>query len=408
MNFLRQLYEHRHNAYEISIDDILDKPAKDEIKKYMDDKFGVSLETALDAIEGADKDFDNNDQTTIIQDAKNGIKPAIYYCFYRCYGKIISNYKMFMGSNPHLIAQRLAGEKDGKEAYIAYAYLALAGDFSNIRAAKKDAGTERTTRNIKSLVDNYIGLSNNALELYDFDKDKAIKPFTGLARIFEGCLQTIIRVCIPRENAGGINYDGEVTKAELTSGFSDKTASMVSIDKEINDEHSGAKTVGEKINSEVSGYESVEDSVLKKEEGSLLSSWIDFCTMDSDLYQISKELKSGTKVISAFDDFTDKKRPIFPCDVLKAYIKAIGANKGAASQGHVNDELKKILGLSSLQPMQWKATGHNAGVESMPNEIMVKAIKNYGFTPVQLATLISTYGADKLIGYIDDQLEDED
>ena len=37
MNFLRQLYERRTNAYEISIDDILDKPAKAAIGKYMDD-----------------------------------------------------------------------------------------------------------------------------------------------------------------------------------------------------------------------------------------------------------------------------------------------------------------------------------------------------------------------------------
>ena len=57
MNFLRQLYENRSNAYEISLDDILDKAAKAEIGKYMDDKFGVTLGDALDAIAGGPADF---------------------------------------------------------------------------------------------------------------------------------------------------------------------------------------------------------------------------------------------------------------------------------------------------------------------------------------------------------------
>ena len=124
MNFLRQLYERRTNAYEISIDDILDKPAKAAIGKYMDDKFGVTLGDALDAIAGGPADFDKDDQKAIIQDAKDGNKAAIYYCFYRCYNEIIRNYKMFMGSNPQMIAKRLSGDLEGKEAYITYAYLA--------------------------------------------------------------------------------------------------------------------------------------------------------------------------------------------------------------------------------------------------------------------------------------------
>ena len=232
-------------------------------------------------------------------------------------------------------------------------------------------------------------------------------PFAGLSKVFRGCLQTIIRTYIPLENAGGINYDGEVTKAELTSGFSDKTASVVSIDKEINDEHSGAKTVGEKISAEAGGYKDVEDEVLENEAfDDDLTTWIDFCMKEPDLYQIVKMKKAGPSVITAFDDFTDKKRPIFPCDVLKAYIKALDNNKGAASQAHVNDELKKILGVDKLQPMQWKAAGHNAGSEDTPNEVMIRAIKAHKFTAVQLATLITKYGADRLISYIDDQLED--
>lgn len=401
MNFLRQLYEHRTNTYEISIDDILDRPAKAAIEKYMDDKFGVTLSDALDAISGGPIDFDKEDQRTIIQDAKDGDKAAIYYCFYRCYGEIIKNYKMFMGSNPQMIAKRLSGDKEGKEAYITYAYLALAGDFSDIKDAKLAAGVTRTTSDIKA-VGSYIGLSSNALELFDFDKDRSVTPFAGLSKVFRGCLQTIIRTYIPLENAGGINYDGEVTKAELTSGFSDKTASVISIDKEINDEHSGAKTVGEKISAEAGGYKDVEDEIFEDS----LTDWIDFCTKEPDLYQIVKMRKTGPSVITAFDDFTDKKRPIFPCDVLKAYIRALDNNKGAASQAHVNDELKKILGVDKLQPMQWKAAGHNAGSDDTPNEVMIKAIKAHNFTAVELATLITKYGADKLISYIDDQLED--
>lgn len=406
MNFLRQLYENRSNAYEISLDDILDKAAKAEIGKYMDDKFGVTLNDALDAIAGGPADFDKDDQRTIIRDAKDGNRAAIYYCFYRCYYEIIKNYKMFMGHNPQTIAKRLSGDKEGKEAYITYAYLALAGDFSDIRNAKSASGVTRTTSNIKSL-GTYIGLSSNALELFDFDKDKSATPFAGLTKVFKGCLQTIIRTYIPLENAGGINYDGEVTKAELTSGFSDKTAPIISIDKEIDDEHSGAKTVGEKISAETGGYKSVEDEVLGKEAfDEDLTDWIDFCIKEPSLYQIVKTKKSGPVVITAFDDFTNKKRPIFPCDVLKAYIKAIDTNKGAAGQAHVNEELKKILGVDKLQPMQWKATGHNAGLEDTPNEVMIKAIKAHKFTAVQLATLIAKYGANKLISYIDDQLED--
>lgn len=406
MNFLRQLYEHRTNTYEISIDDILDRPAKAAIEKYMDDKFGVTLSDALDAISGGPIDFDKEDQRTIIQDAKDGDKAAIYYCFYRCYGEIIKNYKMFMGSNPQMIAKRLSGDKEGKEAYITYAYLALAGDFSDIKDAKLSSGVTRTTSDIKAL-GTYIGLSSNALELFDFDKDRSVTPFAGLSKVFRGCLQTIIRTYIPLENAGGINYDGEVTKAELTSGFSDKTASVVSLDKEINDEHSGAKTVGEKISAEASGYKDVEDEVFEKEAfDDDLTTWINFCMKEPDLYQIVKMKKAGPSIITAFDDFTDKKRPIFPCDVLKAYIRALDNNKGAASQAHVNDELKKILGVDKLQPMQWKAAGHNAGSEDTPNEVMIRAIKAHKFTAVQLATLITKYGADRLISYIDDQLED--
>jgi hypothetical protein len=56
--------------------------------------------------------------------------------------------------------------------------------------------------------------------------------------------------------------------------------------------------------------------------------------------------------------------------------------------------------------MQWKAAGHNAGSDDTPNEVMIKAIKAHNFTAVELATLITKYGADKLISYIDDQLED--
>ena len=406
MNFLRQLYERRTNAYEISIDDILDKPAKAAIGKYMDDKFGVTLGDALDAIAGGPIDFDKDDQKTIIQDAKDGNKAAIYYCFYRCYNEIIRNYKMFMGSNPQMIAKRLSGDLEGKEAYITYAYLALAGDFSDIKNAKLSSGVTRTTSDIKSL-GTYIGLSSNALELFDFDKDKSVTPFAGLAKVFKGCLQTIIRTYIPLENSGGINYSGEVTKAELTSGFSDKTASLVSMDKEIDDEHSGAKTVGEKISAEAGGYKGVEDEIFEKEDlDEALTAWINFCMKEPSLYQVIKKKKSGPVVITAFDDFTDTKRPIFPCDVLKAYIKAIDINKGAASQAHVNEELKKVLGVDKLQPMQWKATGHNVGLEDTPNEVMIKAIKAHGFTAVQLATLIAKYGANRLISFIDDQLED--
>ena len=185
MNFLRQLYEHRTNTYEISIDDILDRPAKAAIEKYMDDKFGVTLSDALDAISGGPIDFDKEDQRIIIQDAKDGDKAAIYYCFYRCYGEIIKNYKMFMGSNPQMIAKRLSGDKEGKEAYITYAYLALAGDFSDIKDAKLAAGVTRATSDIKA-AGSYIGLSSNALELFDFDKDRSVTPFAGLSKVFRG------------------------------------------------------------------------------------------------------------------------------------------------------------------------------------------------------------------------------
>ena len=59
-------------------------------------------------------------------------------------------------------------------------------------------------------------MSSNALELFDFDKDKSVTPFAGLAKVFKGCLQTIIRTYIPLENSGGIKYSGEVTKEEIT------------------------------------------------------------------------------------------------------------------------------------------------------------------------------------------------
>ena len=150
-----------------------------------------------------------------------------------------------------------------------------------------------------------------------------------------------------------------------------------------------------------------EDEIFEKEElDEALTAWINFCIKEPSLYQVVKKKKSGPVVITAFDDFTDTKRPIFPCDVLKAYIRAIDINKGAASQAHVNEELKKVLGVDKLQPMQWKATGHNVGLEDTPNEVMIKAIKAHGFTAVQLATLIAKYGANRLISFIDDQLED--
>lgn len=391
MDFFRQLYERRDGVYEISIDDILDAPARKVISNYMEDKFGVDLQTALDALNGGNDDFSKDDQAIIIhdaqtylQDASNNrdLEGALYYCFYRCYGKIISNYKMFMGSNPSMIAKRMSGENDGKSAYIAYAYFALAGDFSSTRNDE----TNRTSKADAQSSD-YVGLSHNALELCDLDKTKSMTPFGALAQVFDGCLKTVIRTIIPRENAKGINYDGEVTKTDLTSGSGVKLASVTSLDKEIDDEHSGASTVGEKVSSEKGGYKTVEQELFGEGDSSDLNEWIDFCLRTTSLYTIDRPLKkpevkdigknpdifnvlypnedagelycSDPDVydpelddvnnyrisVHAWDDFTYKKRPIFACDVLKAYIRALERYKGETSQNHVNEELKGILGL---------------------------------------------------------------
>lgn len=55
--------------------------------------------------------------------------------------------------------------------------------------------------------------------------------------------------------------------------------------------------------------------------------------------------------------------------------------------------------------MQWKAAGHNADKTDTPNDIMVNAIKDSGLRPEQIAGLITNYGSDKLIKYIDDQID---
>lgn len=404
MDFLRQLYEDKHSSYHISVDDLLDSGAKRAIEKYMDDEYGVSLEDALDAISGGDKDFDNDVQAKIIEDAKRGVKAAIYYCFYRCYGKIITNYKMFNGKSQSY-TDKITGET--KEAYITYAYLALAGDFSDIQQSKLKNKVARTTLDVLDDVDTYFGLSSNALELYKPESiGSSRKPFAALARIFEGCLQTIIRTYIPKMNARGINYQGsDVTKVDLTNGDASKGASLVSMDKEIDDEHSGASTVGEKISSEKGGYKGVEQTF---EENADLTDWIDMCSNDPDLYRVYKtNIKGEEKEITAFDDFTNKKRPIFPCDVLKAYIVAIDKYRGDADRSSVNNELKTILGVDKLQPMQWSATGHNAGRTDTPNEEMIAILKAYSFSPLKIATLIHNFGSDELNKYIDDQIHDD-
>jgi hypothetical protein len=451
MDFFRQLYERRDGVYEISTNDILDTPARKAISNYMESEFGVDLQTALDALNGGNDDFSNDDQTIIIHDALKYLKDpskykacegALYYCFYRCYGRIIGNYKMFLGSNPSMIASRMAGERDGKSAYIAYAYFALAGDFSSTRNIDSNRTLKANTQS-----PDYIGLSHNALELYNTTKLKSSTPFGALAQIFDGCLKTIIRTVIPRENAKGINYDGEITKTDLTSGSGEKLASVTSLDKEIDDEHSGATTVGEKVSSEKGGYKTVEQELFGDGNSTDLDEWINFCLKETNLYTINRPIKksevkdigkdpeiynviypdedagelycSDPEVydpelddinnyyisVHAWDDFTGKKRPIFACDVLKAYIRALEKYKGETSQNHVNEELKNILGLDKLQPMQWKAAGHNADKTDTPNDLMITAIKNSGLRPEQIAGLITNYGSDKLIEYIDDQLD---
>lgn len=359
MGILKQYLEAYNDDWKLSVDEFIGSTEKSKIDSYFRSNFGISGEEALDAGDyNASHDLSTDTQRQVITDAKNGNDGAVFYCYYRMFPKMRSGWKTYMGQDAkHYI------DKDKAEFY-SLAYLALAGDFS-----KFNQGTRSTKASISD--PNYIGLRKNALEYTDLTKIGSMSPFQALASQFEHCLRETIKQTILSANSKGATEIGN--KDELMKGIDSK---FVSIDKEIENDKSGAATVGEKIKDET--VPDFDDEVSSK------YSLDDFTSILMGRHgdEVYSDMKGRLPDDPEFSG-------VSPTNVVKVIIDCM--ERGDTGASAISKELGKRLGKSGIvQPATWgvwdKATNNPGalGILSMACEnydmkledFMTKAAEN--------------------------------